>query len=176
MWWSRAALILVVLTLGPAGCGFKPLYGTGKDAMSADIAEFLASVRVRAIEDRKGQQLRNSLVQRLNPGGEPARSRYDLIVKTTTQLEGLGQQKDDHATLGRMLVEATYVLVAPGGQEDGPSLTSGRTRSVVSFNYLGARYASVVMERDAEERALEEVAENIRRQLAVYFEKERPSR
>ncbi|MEW5727589.1 MAG: LPS assembly lipoprotein LptE [Pseudomonadota bacterium] len=175
MWWSRAVLLLAVLALGPAGCGFKPLYGTSQGGVSADVAEILASVRVRAIQDRKGQQLRNALVQRLNPGGEPARARYDLIVKTTTSLEGLGQQKDDRATLGRMLVEATYVVVTPGGGEDGPAVASGRTRSVVSFNYLGARYASVVMERDAEERALDEVAENIRRQLAVHFEKGKAS-
>lgn len=176
MWWSRAVLLLAVLALGPAGCGFRPLYGTGQGGVSSDAAEMLASIRVRSIEDRKGQQLRNALVQRLNPAGEPGRARYDLIVRTTTALEGLGQQKDDRATLGRMMVEATYVLVAPGASEEGQALASGRTRSVVSFNYLGARYASVAMERDAEERALDEVAENIRRQLAVYFEKGKASR
>lgn len=172
MWWSKAVLIVAVLALGPSGCGFRPLYGKGPVDSGSAVSDDLSAVRVRAIDDRLGQQLRNSLVQRLSPAGEPGSPRYDLVVRLTKYVEGLGQQKDARSTLGRMTVLASYVLTRLGdGSEMQAGGFSGTARSVVSFNYLGARYASVAMERDAEERAVEDLAEGIRRQLAVRFTK-----
>lgn len=173
MWWSRAALFLAVLALGPVGCGFQPLYARSQAGVPAEVSDALSSIRVRAIEDRRGQMLRNALVRRLTPSGEPGRASYDLTVTLTTTIEGLGQQKDDRATLGRMTVTATYVLVTAGDGDDARALTTGNARSVVSFNYLGPRYGSVAVERDAEDRALDDVADGIRRQLGVYFAKAR---
>lgn len=165
MWWSKA--LLVVAALGLSGCGFRPMYGTLQD--SAGIGPELAQVRVLAISDRLGQQLRNALVQQLSPAGEPVAHRHEIEVTYSTSLEGLGFQKDAEATLGRLSIIASYTLRETGGNRR----SSGTSRSVVSFNYLGPRYGSVAHERDAEERAVQDIAQDIRRQLGAYFARTR---
>jgi LPS-assembly lipoprotein len=177
MWWSRPArrlaLCAVLMAAGPSGCGFRPLYGSTSTSpgVASAAAEQLSGIYVDAIADRLGQQLRNALHQRLTPAGEPAAPQYRLAVLTSQSLEGLGHRKDAKATLGRMTLTASFTLVDSGGHHR----MSGASRSLVSFNYLGPRYASIAAERDAEERAISDVAEDIRRQLAVYFETKGPA-
>jgi LPS-assembly lipoprotein len=164
MWWFRLLLVLLVTALGPVGCGFRPMYGKPDVAQPGGVSE-LAAIRVLAIEDRIGQQTRNALVHRITPTGEPGAAKYNLRVNLTKVVEGLGHQKDAKATIGRYTLSASYSLT----DLDGRIIRHGNTRSVVSYNYLGPRYASIAGERDAEERAVSEVAEDIRRQLAAYF-------
>lgn len=161
MWWSRAFAALLVL--GLAGCGFRPMYGNLEN--SAGIGPELAEIRVLAIDDRQGQQLRNALVQLITPGGEPVAPRYQLTVQSTKSVSGLGFQKNAEATLGRLDMSASFSLA----DSEGVLLIGGQSRSAVSFNFLGPRYGSIVHERDAEERATQEVAQDIRRQLGVFF-------
>lgn len=167
MWWSRALLIVSLLALGPAGCGFRPLYGKPDPAASASpAAAELALVRVEGIADRTGQQLRNALVQRLSPGGEPASARYTLEVTVNQTMEGLAATRDGNATLGRMRLDTSYRLKDAEGTR---TVTSGSARALATFRMLGPRYGTMAVERDAEERALSELAEDIRSQLAVFF-------
>lgn len=165
MSWSKALLICSVLALGPAGCGFQPLYG--RSQASGPVAAQLAGVRVGGIEDRLGQQLRNALVDRITPAGEPGAPLYILDVKLNEQIEGLASSQDGHATLARLSLNATYVL--RHAQGEGRTLDEGNSRSVVSFRMLGPRYGGVATERDAEERAVTELAEDMRSRLAARF-------
>lgn len=165
MWWSRALIVLVLVALGPVGCGFRPLYGR-TDAVDTATSTDLASIRVLGIEDRAGQQLRNGLVQRLSPRGEPASPRYTLQVQISQSLEGLAESSDGKATVGRMMLSSTYVLA---DIRSGRIITTGTARSFASMRYLGPRYASVATERDTEELALADIAEEVRSGLAAYF-------
>jgi LPS-assembly lipoprotein len=171
MWWSRLLLALAVLAFGPAGCGFKPLYGKG-NATTSPVAEELASVRVAGIQDRLGQQMCNRLVQALNPYGEPAAGRYLLDVKLSQNLSGLAESSDGKATVGRMDIRATYTLV---DSQTGKTVHSGQTRSMGSYRYLGPRYASVVSERDSEESVVGNIADDIRTDLSAWFLDRRPN-
>lgn len=166
MWWSRALLCLTLLALGPAGCGFQPVYSRPSAAPSSAVAEHLAAVRVLGIEDRIGQQLRNNLVSQLNPRGEPARAHYTLKVVLQQSSSGLASSKDGNASVERMTVTATYTLT--GLNSDQP-LTGGQVRAMTSFRYLGPRYASTASERDSEASAVQEVATDIRTALIAYF-------
>lgn len=161
MWWSRALALLVLLP-ALAACGFTPLYGRKDGATDRALANELAAIRVLPIPDRLGQQVRNALVERLTPMGEPARARYQLDVMVNESVGGTGQRKDSKATMGQLTLSATYKLSL--GKD---KVYSGSTRSIVSFNFLGPRYGSVAGERDAEERAVGEVAEEIRNQVAL---------
>lgn len=163
MWWSRALLVCSLVALGPVGCGFQPLYG--RSQQSSPAAAELAGVRVLGIEDRLGQQLRNALIDRLTPGGEPGAPSYHLRVKVDEQIEGLTASQSGHATLARLFVNATYVLSR--AEAEGGAVATGSARSMVSFRMLGPRYGSVATERDAEERAVSDLAEDIRSQLAA---------
>lgn len=171
MWWSRALIVLVLVALGPVGCGFQPLYGRTDGADTVAAAD-LAAIRVLGIENRAGQQLRNGLIQRLTPLGEPGNPRYVLNVKMTETLEGQAESSDGKSTVGRMTLNCTYAL---SDVETGRLIKAGSARSLASMRYLGPRYASVAAERDTEQRVITDMAEEIRSALAVYFASSRPA-
>ena len=172
MWWSKVALMVGLLALGPMGCGFAPMYAKSQSQSNPVISE-LAGIRVAGIEERSGQILRNALVQRINPLGEPAHSVHNLKVKLTSTQENLAERGDGKATLGRTFISADFELV--DYQNEKP-LFSGKSRSIVSYRLLGPRYGSTAVERDAEERALTDLAEDIRAQVATYFANGRRTR
>ena len=53
--------------------------------------------------------------------------------------------------------------------QTGKVVHTGSARSITSIRYLGPRYASVVTERDTEENALVDAADQIRNGLAAFF-------
>jgi LPS-assembly lipoprotein len=161
MWWSRTLLLFAVLALGPAGCGFRPMYGTPSGA-AAGLDADLASVRIEPIKDRIGQQLRNTLLQRLSPRGEAADYRYSLQVRLNESVSNLGFRKDTYATVANLSMSAQIILIREGAAILGDSVTT-----TVYFDHLGPRYASVATERDAEERAISQLADLIRNRVAV---------
>lgn len=165
MWWSRALLLFAVLVLGPAGCGFRPMYGTPSGAASGIDAD-LAGVRIEPIKDRIGQQLRNALLQRLSPRGEAADYTYSLQVKLTESVNNLGFRKDTFATVANMSISAQVQLSG-----NGASLMGDNVTTTVYFDHLGPRYASVATERDAEERALNQLADDIRNRIAAAIQR-----
>jgi len=164
MWWSRALLLIVVIALGPVGCGFEPLYGPRK-AQNNAVGERLDGVRVNQINNRNGQMLRNALIERLTPSGEPANPAYTLTVELSESMSGLGRQKNSYATLGEMALNAGFRFV----NDTGKTGFSGNAKAVVSVNFLGPRYGSVAVERDAEERAIGMIADDIRDQVAAWL-------
>ena len=166
MWWSRALVCLMVLALGPAGCGFQPIYAKPRTAESSAMATQLASVRVKGIDDRLGQQVRNSLVESLSPRGEPARPDYILSVRLSQSSGGFASSKDGNATIERMSVTATYDL---SEAVSGRAVYSGQASSFTSFRYIGPRYASTAAERDSEVSAASEIATSIRAALSAFF-------
>lgn len=157
---------MAVLVLGPAGCGFQPVYSRPGNAVTSVAAEQLASIRVLGIDDRTGQQLRNALVNQLNPRGEPARARYTLTVTLQQSSSGMASSKDGNATVERLTANAAYVLTDFGRNV---AVTSGQVRTMTSFRYLGPRYASTAAERDSESLAIQELATEIRTALVAYF-------
>lgn len=161
MWWSRAFLLVAVLALGPAGCGFRPLYGTPSGEAGSVDGE-LAGVRIGPIKDRVGQQLRNNLVQRLSPRGEAADYGYLLDVKLSENVSSLGFRRDTFATVANMAISAQVQLVG-----ERAVILSEVVTTTVYFDFLGPRYASLATERDAEERALGQLADEIRNRVAV---------
>ncbi len=165
MWWSRTALILGLLALGPAGCGFHPLYARSSGAQTSEVADKLATVSVETIADRNGQILRNELVSRLNPQGEPAIPKYVLTIKLTENIYGMAHESDGTASLEEIDFGATYDLVDVKRQVG----TSGQASTMIGTDLLGPRYASVASERDAERGALSQIAEQIVGQIAMYM-------
>jgi LPS-assembly lipoprotein len=150
--------------LGLAGCGFKPLYSSGAD--DETIATDLATVRVEPLRDRTGQQMHNLLRDRLNPNGQPVGPNYVLQVHLTESLTKLGVRRDETATRANLKMEAEFFLRAVGGEA---AVLSGRSSSTTSYDILSNPFATTVSEGDARERALREVADDIRTRLALYF-------
>lgn len=168
MWWSKAILMAAVLALGPVGCGFQPMYARNGQQAAAPVAAELAGIRVAGIEDRSGQMLRNALVSRMTPLGEPGRPTYTLEVDLSQYQENLAERSDGKATLGRTFVTANFRLIDYGSEKPVFASTS---RSVVSYRLLGPTYGSTAVERDAEKRALGDMAEDIRAQISAFLAK-----
>jgi LPS-assembly lipoprotein len=126
----------------------------------------MAAVQVGVIKDRVGQKLRDILVERMTPRGEPLEPRYNLSVKLTESMISLGYQRDTTATLGEMRASAVFILTSV----DQKISISGQSQATVSVDYLGPRYGSVAAERDAEDRAVSQLADGIVTQIAAFLE------
>ena len=167
-------VILVLLLAGAtAGC-FQPLYGTQSTTAGPAVAAGLGAVDTEQIDAatgtddaRIGVELRNDLIFTLqggSGGGSPTHSlkmipqRYNTSVDLQT-----GRSSTDVYSL-----TATYQLT---DLRTGRVVLSGSTVSPVSYDTPGEqqRYARSRGLRDAENRASQQIAENIRSRLASFF-------
>jgi len=134
-----SAVLLAGLGLALAGCGFRPMYG--KSSTDPKVLQELATIQVKPIDDRAGQLLHNALLTQLNPKGEPVRPAYLLVVSLNSS---------DTA-------EATLLIA------------QGQSTKQASYDYLKQHYADISAQESVNKRAADQVAEDIRNQLAAYF-------
>lgn len=161
----RAVLLGLAGLAGPAlaGCGFQPLYGRyGTDGPA--VHEALSQIRVGIIPDREGQILRNELLSRLNPGGRPQDPRFRLEVALREDKENIGLTAIDTITRVNLILRARFVLT---GVEDDRPLLRDQVTAIAGFEVLDDEVATLASEIDARRRALVQIAEQIRRQLAM---------
>jgi len=154
-----------------AGCGFSPLYGkrvAGQDAAEAQ----LALIRIESIKDRIGQQLHNSLLDRLTPKGRPANPAYVLKAAISESVSGLGVKKSAVATRANLRISVSYSLRA-AGEGVTENLTSGSVLAISGYDISNADYTTLVASRNARTRAVREAADDIRTRLAVYFRRQK---
>ena len=155
------APLFVVLLLG--ACGFRSLYGT--DA-TRDAPGELATIKVKPIAVRLGQQLHNNLLDLLNPRGRPANPRYLLTVRLYQSTQRLAIEKDAFATRANLRLRANFSLEDPDSRE---TMLTGRILVVSSYNILDSEFATLMAEKDAKARAAREIAHDIRTRLAAFF-------
>lgn len=160
----RAVLGLALGGVGLAGCNLRPLHGGSQGAV---IDRELASIEVSASQDRIGQQLKNYLLDDLNPRGMAELGRYELMVRTQRSRTSLIVQLNGEVTRYDLILAAFYELRDKAGQK---VLYRSAARRVASFNLRRAPFASQISEQNAEDRAARELSTYIRTQLALYFE------
>ncbi len=169
MSYSRA-LVLGLCALIVAGCGFRPLYGGGQ---SSEAATEFAAIHIEPIADRIGQQLHNHLLDLLNPRGRAAATRYVLIVELKGSTQGLAIAKSDLATRSNYRLDATFQILAAS---DKRLLLRSSQKVVSSYDILSSNFATLMAEKDAKTRAVREMGQIIRTQLAVFFDQRRADR
>ena len=152
MWWSRLLAAIAVAAL-LAGCGFRPLYGTAGE--NRQVAAQLAQIRIQTIPDRTGQKLRNFLLDRLNPNGQPAQPLYYLQVTINVSRTDLGIERDETATRALLVLTANYQLI---NRTRKVVLVKGSTQSTNSFNIVASDFAEWAETRGAIALALDHVA------------------
>jgi len=161
----RLALALALLAL--SGCGFRPLYGED----SAVGKTNLAGVRVAPIQDipdptghsvssaRGAQQLRNFLIDRVNPGAQRAAAQYELrVTLNEAKTTAIGIRTDETATRATLVMSASYALIRFDG---GGTILSGSTQANVSYNILRNQFATLSAENDARQQAARQISETI---------------
>ena len=165
MWWLRyfpRTMVLLVLVTLLSGCGFRPLYLKGKQNPQPD----LTAIEIRPIVDRKGQILRNLLLDQLTPKGPSAHPAYVLDVTVDFSLTNLGIRRNDRATRALMKVTATYSLRR---KQDEAKLFSGTSQASSGYDILDSDFATLVAEKDALQHSLETIAQDINLRLSFLF-------
>ena len=162
---ALAGLLLALTAL--SGCGFKPLYG--RDGASV-VPEF-EQIAVAQPEDRSSQQLRNYLLDTLTPRGEPGRPRYMLEYRLTESVGAVFVTRSEEITRNNLQMTVTAVL---RDYETGALLYTMSPTSQASYNLTLADYSNLVSEKNARERALKDISEQLRLRLGNYFDWQRP--
>ena len=164
--WSRRRALRLGLLGGvalAAGCGLRPMYAPGGEESS--VPE-LALIRVETIPTRAGQILRNDLLDRLTPEGEPATPRYKLRVKVETRSVSLAIQPDASITRFNLLLKVRFEL---SDVATGEIIYRDKLRSVGSYNAVRSDFATLIAEQDTSRRSAVSASEEIVALLAVFF-------
>ena len=149
-----------------AGCGFQPLLGAYKH--NTAINEF-AYVHVAPIKDRIGQQLRNELLHQLHASAPRTRAKYKLVSTLREGTQTLAVRKSAFATRANLTVTASFDLIAEGN--DTPVL-SATEKTTVSYNILDSEFATLIAQKNAQERAIKSLGKSIVVRLAVFFDRQ----
>ncbi len=157
-----------LLALAPAlaGCGFQPLYGTSAGRTEANAA--LMQVDVGTIPERRGQQLRNLLIDRFYETGRPDRSRYRLDASFQAGEQKLAVRKDSSAERAQLVMNAQYRLVDVAS---GKVVFNATSRSFVSYNVPDDQFAALSLTDSAYQRGLEQIADDITVRVAMFLSK-----
>jgi len=167
-----AAIALAGLT---AGC-FQPMYGDSKVVPTAGLDDRLGAVEVSKIDApngtrlaRVGIQVRNALIFDMTGGGGGQTAAYTLkVTLSASQSQVIVDINSNRPDIQNYGINASFSLVDVG---TGKTVVSGTTFSRVSYNIPGQqqRFAGDRGLRDAENRAAQVIADNIRNRLASYF-------
>jgi LPS-assembly lipoprotein len=162
---------LMVAALALAGCGFRPLYGT----MGANPAgqRIFASIYVEPIaHERVGYELRNQLIDLLRGPNRAQNATYRLQVAVTETREGVALQNDATITRYDLAFTAKYKLL----DATLNTVTQGEETTLESFDVAQSPYASLTGQKEAEKRAVQDIAEHIQIDLGVHFAHETHAR
>jgi LPS-assembly lipoprotein len=183
MWWHdkralrRGLRLAVVIALAglSAGC-FQPLYADKTLTGEPGLKNALSSVDVGQIAAPNGTPLsriavavRNDLVFQTTGGDAPAPPAYRLkIALSSSTLSVIVDIQSNRPDVQNYALNATYELT---DVKTGKVVLTDQTFSRVSYDMPGEqqRFAGTRALRDAENRAAQIIADNIKSRLASYF-------
>ncbi|PWK76292.1 LPS assembly lipoprotein LptE [Aminobacter sp. AP02] len=165
-----ARMVLLASLALASACTVRPLYSDGPVSAGAQTgtATQLASINIKPINTRYGQEVRNHLIFMFNGGaGQQATAPYtmDLAVGAINEAALLEQvtTKDDEPTAGTMTLTGTYVIT---DIKTGKSVARGQRSVTASYDRPRQEFANVRAERDAQNRAARELAELLKLAIA----------
>ena len=171
-----AARLLAVAALAAltAGC-FQPMYAEHTDG-TPGLREKLMGVEIPPVdkpnasrEARIGVAIRNALAFKLYGEATGMPPTHRLVLKFSTSRSSLlVSQTTGLPTSENVGVDAQYNLIEVASNK---SVMTGTTFARVSYDIPGSyqRFARTRAFRDAEDRAADQIAENIQTRLASFF-------
>ena len=171
-----AARLLAVAALGAltAGC-FQPMYAAHTDGTPA-LREKLMAVDLPPIDKpngsrdaRLGVEIRNALAFKLYGNATGMPPTHKLVIRfTTTRSSLILDPSTALPAVENYGIDTQYNLIEIPTNK---SVMTGTTFSRVSYDVPGQlqRFARQRAYRDAEDRACQEIADNIQTRLASYF-------
>jgi LPS-assembly lipoprotein len=171
---ARLAAVAAVCALC-AGC-FQPMYGERPLAGGQSLRATLQSVDVQQIDAPKGSpqeriavEVRNALMFDITGGAGSGVPTHRLVVKIApTRSTLLVDRTSARASSENYGIDASFTLTEIA---TGKPVVNGSTFARVSYDIPGTqqRFARARALRDAEDRAAQVIAENIKNRLASYF-------
>ncbi len=127
----------------------------------------LGTIEVAIIPNREGQYLRNALMDRFYQSGIPSNPAYKLHIKEISEtVTNFDITIESEST--RRQLKLTTTLTLSDVISGKPVLTRGLL-AITSHNVLESEFSTLVTEQSAREAALNDLARQIERQLALYF-------
>ena len=161
MLFKKTLICFYLLTL--IGCGFRPLHvGSTNRAMEKLFLE----MEIAPIKDRVGQQLRNSLIRHFYRGQRQKEARYRLVTKVSEQKLLFAIKKNAFATRANLALTSNFSVFR---LSDSKIVFTDTSRITLSYNVLDSEFASHMAERQARERGLRALSEDMRTRLAAQF-------
>jgi LPS-assembly lipoprotein len=178
---KRILILFVILASAPlAACGFQPLYArSGGSDVPADLMRVQIGIitdpsplalRGSAADyqvenDRSRQILRNFLSDDLAVRGNSVPRDYVLNIQLIEPRTNVAIDRSDTTLRYGYAVVAYFEL----RDRSGRHLMTGASTSQTSFAVSQSEFATIASQRDARERAMQEISIDIRNQLAAYF-------
>lgn len=145
---SRRALLCLPLAL--AACGFQPVYGpTGSGNALQN------SIDVSEPKGVDSYLVARRLEERLGRATEPT---YKLTLNVKTKRDALAVNRSSNINRYNLIGEADYVLVETN---TGRVVTSGEVTNFTGSSATGTTVATLAAERDARERLMTLLADQI---------------
>lgn len=155
---------LVLGLLLVAACSFTPLYGTG--GTSDNGPALGAAITVAPIPDRLGQQVRNALLDRLDPLAGNAAPSFRLEVDVAEDSQGGGYRPDKAITRTTLRLKARFRLIDLGQNKP---VFDDTGQATVSYNVVQSDFANLSAANSARERATDILAGRIVEMLALFL-------
>ncbi|MEM8655393.1 MAG: LPS assembly lipoprotein LptE [Pseudomonadota bacterium] len=147
-------LVALALILTVAACGFEPVYGPGGAG-----TQLQNRVLVDKPIDREGFLLVRQLEERLGRAGDPA---YRLSLELAVGEEARAIDPDGDIRRFHVIGEALYSL---SDTSSGAIVRSGAVDNFVGYSATGTTVATLAAKRDATERLMTILADEIVLQL-----------
>ncbi len=166
-WFSYKILftagLLALLTFGAISCKVQPL-NADRPGGTVTPSE-LSGVDILDVTTRVGQQVRNHLIFGLSGGGHPTDATHTLeliVIEKSVSISVVTSTKAP--TAAQVFVTANYIL---RNKSDNTILAAGKRQAIASYDRTSQSFANQRAERDAENRAAREVAEQLRLVIAA---------
>ena len=146
-------IISLIIFLTSCGGGYQPLYKK-TNSSNIDIPKQFQKIKISIIEDRKGQILRNYLLDILNPKGQPKKPKYLLKTQLTESIQQTGRKTDGTYTRSN-LTNRTNIHFEDADTRQ--TLFKGMNRTTSSFDLIDddlANRQALIGSRDANLRVL----------------------
>ena len=150
---DRRAILGLPLAL--AACGFTPVYGPGGTG-----SRLQNNVEIVDPDTRDTFLLTRRLEERLGRTSTPV---YKLTLTVDTEEEDLAIDREGNISRFNLLGRADYALIE---QATGRTVTSGSVDNFTSYSATGTTVATLAAQRDAQERLMIQLADQIFVRLA----------
>jgi LPS-assembly lipoprotein len=124
----------------------------------------LRAITIDPVDTRVGQQVRNKLIFAFTGGGEPADPQYRMRLRVTSSETALGITREGSAPVYSVTVTVSYTVYRIGTTD---IVLRETARGTASYDRSNQNYANIRAKLDAEDRAAEQAADEVRLRVAA---------